>query len=65
MYVYEMIGGFYMNFLSMTAIFAAFIFANLGFAGLLYYFMSIGLNGKDAVTIDTPEEAADRREWLD
>lgn len=54
-----------MNFISMTAIFAAFMFANLGFAGLLYYFLTIGLNGKEAVTIDTPEEAAKRREWLD
>lgn len=54
-----------MNFLSMTAIFTAFMFANLGFAGLLYYFLSIGLNGKEAVTIDTPEEAAQKREWLD
>lgn len=54
-----------MNFISMTAIFAAFMFANVGFAGLLYYFLTIGLNGKEAVTIDTPEEAAKRREWLD
>lgn len=54
-----------MNFLSMTAIFTAFMFANFGFAALLYYLLSIGLNGKDAVTIDTPEEAAERREWLD
>lgn len=54
-----------MNFLSMTAIFIAFMFANLGFAGLLYFFLTFGLNGKEAVTIDTPEEAAKKREWLD
>lgn len=54
-----------MSFLTMTAIFFAFLFANLGFAGILLYFLLFGLKTKDSVTIDTPEVAATRREWLD
>lgn len=49
-----------MSFPMMFLVFLAFVFAILGFAGVLSYFLNKALPGKDSNVIDTPEEALER-----
>ena len=45
----------------MLLVVLSFMFAILGFAAVLYYFLSQAFRGKDALVIDTPEEALERK----
>lgn len=50
-----------MSYSLMFLIVTAFVFAILGFAGVLSYFLTKALPGKDALVVDTPEEALERK----
>ncbi|CAD2079518.1 hypothetical protein [Phocicoccus pinnipedialis] len=43
-----------------TLILIAFMVAILGFAGVLFYFLSKAFHSQDAITVDTKQEALDR-----
>lgn len=45
----------------MLLVVLSFVFAILGFAGVLFYFLSKAFDSKDALVIDTPEEALERK----
>ena len=50
-----------MGFGMMSLVLAAFVFAIFAFAGVLSYFLTKALPGKDALVIDSPEEALERK----
>ncbi|WP_411842285.1 hypothetical protein [Salinicoccus sp. HZC-1] len=50
-----------MGFGMMFLVLVAFVFAIFAFAGVLSYFLTKALPGKDALIIDTPEEALERK----
>ncbi|MCK1976908.1 hypothetical protein LNK15_07565 [Jeotgalicoccus huakuii] len=45
----------------MLLIVLSFMFAILGFAAVLYYFLAQAFHSKDAIVVDTPEEALERK----
>lgn len=45
----------------MLLIVLSFLFAILGFAAVLYYFLAKAFHSKDAIVVDTPEEALERK----
>lgn len=51
-----------MSFAMMFLIMLAFLFAIFAFALILHHFLSKALPGKDAIVIDTPEEALERQD---
>lgn len=45
----------------MLLVVLSFVFAILGFSGVLYYFLAQAFDSKDALVVDTPEEALERK----
>lgn len=45
----------------MLLVVLSFVFAILAFSGILYYFLAQAFRSKDALVIDTPEEALERK----
>ncbi|CAD2080092.1 hypothetical protein GCM10007358_15620 [Phocicoccus schoeneichii] len=43
-----------------TLVLLSFMFAILGFSGVLFYFLSKAFHSQDAITVDTKQEALDR-----
>ncbi|HIW12410.1 MAG TPA: hypothetical protein H9891_04545 [Candidatus Salinicoccus stercoripullorum] len=50
-----------MSYSMLFLVFAAFVFAIFAFAGVLSYFLTKALPGQDALVVDTPEEALERK----
>ena len=50
-----------MSFAMMFLVLAAFVFSIFAFAAVLSYFLTKALPGKDALVVDTPEEALERK----
>ncbi|MCG1010952.1 hypothetical protein J4760_13070 [Salinicoccus sp. ID82-1] len=50
-----------MGYAMMVLIMLAFLFVIFTFAFVLHHFLSRSLPGKDALVIDTPEEALERK----
>lgn len=44
-----------------TLVLLSFMFAILGFSGVLFYFLSKAFHSQDAITVDTKQEALDRK----
>lgn len=45
----------------MLLVVLSFVSAILGFAAVLYYFLAQAFQSKDALVVDTPEEALERK----